>query len=249
MKAITLQQPWASLVAAGAMNIMTHTWQTEYRGRLAIHAGKQMPTRSHDSLELGDWLFRISNQDGWELWPPSTHDEFEGFQHLCHKLIQPPFGAIIATCELVDVAPIGGATDFRTGIVDGDEGDYPGRSVVVVHDDGVVMLDTADQHVIDITNQKVYNDFAPGRFAWILSDVKPVDAVRARGHGGLWNWELETAKEWVVMGYVYWESASPVSSFSTEKAAQEFCDKLKSLFSGAIFYVEECEHGIANHNH
>ncbi len=39
MKAITLTQPWASLVALGAKRIETRSWQTSYRGELAIHAG------------------------------------------------------------------------------------------------------------------------------------------------------------------------------------------------------------------
>jgi hypothetical protein len=215
MKAITLQQPWASLVAAGATNIVTQAWQTEYRGRLAIHAAGDIST---------DVRLRVLNQR-----VKSYNHSYEGGDSAILNALysagfkdtsQLPLGAVIATCELVDMAPIGGATDFRTGIVDGDEGDYPGRSVVVVHDDGVVLLDAADQHVIDITDQKPYNDFAPGRFAWILGDVKPVEErcplcwgegswphfmrqvcplckvkrvtapVPARGHSGLWDWEF-----------------------------------------------------------
>ncbi len=43
MKAITLTQPWATLVAIGAKKIETRSWQTHYRGVLAIHAAKTMP--------------------------------------------------------------------------------------------------------------------------------------------------------------------------------------------------------------
>ena len=43
MKAITLTQPWASLVAIGAKRIETRSWQTNYRGALAIHAAKGFP--------------------------------------------------------------------------------------------------------------------------------------------------------------------------------------------------------------
>lgn len=38
MKAITLTQPWATLVAIGAKKIETRSWSTSYRGPLAIHA-------------------------------------------------------------------------------------------------------------------------------------------------------------------------------------------------------------------
>ena len=40
MKAITLEQPFASLVSIGAKIIETRPWSTDYRGPLAIHAEK-----------------------------------------------------------------------------------------------------------------------------------------------------------------------------------------------------------------
>lgn len=40
MKAITLHQPWAEMVALGAKRIETRSWETRYRGPLAIHAGQ-----------------------------------------------------------------------------------------------------------------------------------------------------------------------------------------------------------------
>lgn len=43
MKAITLTQPWATLVAVGAKRIETRGWRTEYRGLVAIHAAKGFP--------------------------------------------------------------------------------------------------------------------------------------------------------------------------------------------------------------
>jgi hypothetical protein len=43
MKAITLTQPWATLVAIGAKRIETRSWPTEFRGEFAIHAAKGFP--------------------------------------------------------------------------------------------------------------------------------------------------------------------------------------------------------------
>jgi len=40
MKAISLHQPWASLIAIGAKEMETRHWTTEYRGPIAIHAAK-----------------------------------------------------------------------------------------------------------------------------------------------------------------------------------------------------------------
>lgn len=42
MKAITIKQPWASLIALGEKKIETRAWKTSYRGPILIHAGKQI---------------------------------------------------------------------------------------------------------------------------------------------------------------------------------------------------------------
>ena len=39
MKALTICQPWAELIAQGAKRVENRTWRTHYRGPLAIHAG------------------------------------------------------------------------------------------------------------------------------------------------------------------------------------------------------------------
>jgi hypothetical protein len=43
LKALTLWQPWASLVALGEKQIETRCWDTKYRGELAIHASANLP--------------------------------------------------------------------------------------------------------------------------------------------------------------------------------------------------------------
>jgi hypothetical protein len=44
IKAITLWNPWALLMAAGAKTIETRSWATGYKGPLAIHAAKKKDT-------------------------------------------------------------------------------------------------------------------------------------------------------------------------------------------------------------
>lgn len=39
MKAITVKQPWASLICSGLKNIENRTWKTKFSGRVLIHAG------------------------------------------------------------------------------------------------------------------------------------------------------------------------------------------------------------------
>jgi len=47
VKALTLTQPWASLVAAGDKSVETRSWSTRYRGPLAIHAARGRPTSAY----------------------------------------------------------------------------------------------------------------------------------------------------------------------------------------------------------
>lgn len=42
MKALSIRQPWANLIASGKKTIETRTWQTTYRGPLLIVAGKSI---------------------------------------------------------------------------------------------------------------------------------------------------------------------------------------------------------------
>lgn len=40
-KALSLWQPWATLIAVGAKEYETRSWTTDYRGSLVIHAAKR----------------------------------------------------------------------------------------------------------------------------------------------------------------------------------------------------------------
>jgi hypothetical protein len=71
-----------------------------------------------------------------------------------------PLGAVIATCRLVDCV----ATDSLRSL-------HRWRHLLTVDE-----LD--------------FGDFSPGRFAWVLDDVRPVEPpVPASGKQGLWVWE------------------------------------------------------------
>lgn len=38
MKALSIKQPWASLIAHGIKDVENRTWRTKFRGRIYIHA-------------------------------------------------------------------------------------------------------------------------------------------------------------------------------------------------------------------
>lgn len=59
MKAITIHQPWASLIAMGLKRFETRGWRTCYRGPLAIHASKNTDWLDLDKHGPGfDFLMR-----------------------------------------------------------------------------------------------------------------------------------------------------------------------------------------------
>jgi hypothetical protein len=94
MKAITLTQPWATLVAIGAKRIETRSWGTKYRGPLAIHAAKGW-TKEAVRLVLHEPFRSVLNKAGYQI-----------YSNL-------PRGCIVATCELVSVREI---NRYRMGI-------------------------------------------------------------------------------------------------------------------------------------
>ena len=65
MKAITLWQPWASLVAEGWKSIETRSWATRYRGLLAIHAGAKVDSRAcQENPEIAAFLKHFGHGSG-----------------------------------------------------------------------------------------------------------------------------------------------------------------------------------------
>lgn len=79
MKALSLIQPWASLVVMGAKKYETRSWNTSFRGRLLIHASKKKDPLSMNLCMIEPFYKHIGGLRGW------------------YDL---PFGAIIGECEL-----------------------------------------------------------------------------------------------------------------------------------------------------
>lgn len=82
IKALTLWQPYASLVARLAKKVETRSWATSYRGPLAIHAAVRECRREEITEAMAralDWHF------------PSLWADVDGL----------PYGRVVATCRLV----------------------------------------------------------------------------------------------------------------------------------------------------
>ncbi|AQG98669.1 hypothetical protein A9R05_07340 [Burkholderia sp. KK1] len=55
MKALSIRQPWAWLIVNGHKDIENRTWPTKFRGRVLIHASKEMTRAEYEDVE--DYLF------------------------------------------------------------------------------------------------------------------------------------------------------------------------------------------------
>lgn len=97
MRALSLTQPWASLVALGAKRIETRSWATSYRGRLLIHAAKGMgPVGGNRGLN-----HLVANEPFWSVLQAA------GCTFGRRAPSGLPFGAIVAVCDLVDCVSTG----------------------------------------------------------------------------------------------------------------------------------------------
>ena len=87
MKAITLYQPWATLVAIGAKKIETRSWRTNYLGPLAIHASKTFP----------GWARALCREE-----PFRSELAKAGYTNIDDL----PLGQVVAICKLYDCEEI-----------------------------------------------------------------------------------------------------------------------------------------------
>jgi activating signal cointegrator 1 len=112
VKALSLWQPWATLMAVDLKRNETRSWYTPYRGLLAIHAAKFWNSDLH-SMCLGH-PFRVSLESKW-----AGFDERARYCGL-------PAGAFVCVVRLLDCVQIT-AANAPAG-VERAFGDYtPGR--------------------------------------------------------------------------------------------------------------------------
>lgn len=149
MKTLTLTQPWAQLVANGSKKIETRSWSTKYRGPLAIHAAKGFPS----------WARKTCYD---RFFVEALFDDYDGrWQSL-------PTGAILATCELVEVVKI----NTR----------YASTTTKFVTFRGLQWSLGA--------RERAFGDFSINRYMWLLDDVEILpEPIPAKGALGLWEFE------------------------------------------------------------
>lgn len=184
MKALTVQQPWATLLATGRKRIETRSWKTKYRGPIAIHAAARISPvvnreilnqrfmRVHPVDSPIPWALHMAGYSTWgeDVRPPermrrSTDGDDKSL----------PLGKILAIAELVDVRPIVACSWNRAGWM--LENGWDGN--------GVNWWDG-----VSVTEDVPFGDWRPGRYAWLFKQVQELDVpIPAKGALSLWEWD------------------------------------------------------------
>lgn len=90
MKAITLHQPWASLLAVGPKKYETRSWKTKHRGWIAIHAAKRFDRLVMDACaKFNEELDEVGYRVGY---------------------VRPPLGAVVGVGKLFAIC----STEYAT---------------------------------------------------------------------------------------------------------------------------------------
>lgn len=162
MKALTIWQPWASLKACGAKKFETRSWETRYRGPIAIHAGKESYGPYACELPIGFTDAAVN-----AMWPGTTDPCV-----ITDNWDELPRGAIIATGELVACHRI---------VCHGGRG---------ISSQGPGWLET-ESGIYEPTDQELlFGDWTPGRYAWEIVNMRMLPwPIPAKGAQGLWNWD------------------------------------------------------------
>lgn len=145
--AITLTQPWASLVAVGAKHLETRGWYPRALRpgcRIAIHAAK-----------------------GW-----TAEDRW-----LC---TQEPFVSALRTAYRAGYFPFMDKPDSRL---------LPRGCVVALARYVRAHSTTTGELVFQLMlsdQERAFGNYAPGRWAWLLEDVRAIEPITVPGHLGIW---------------------------------------------------------------
>ena len=173
MMAVTLHQPWASLIATGLKTVETRSWpgRASLIGeRIAIHAGRRNTKAIREACVSLTPHAVVENpvfHDG-DIWV-NVRDAAAPDGVSVQRY---PLGVIVATARLKAVACVTVQQSKREGYV--------------------IAASIRETRARDYEVQvDPYGDFSPGRWLWFLDQIEPVSPpVPARGKQGFWDWRM-----------------------------------------------------------
>lgn len=186
MKAMSFWAPWGSLVANRIKVLETRPrrspWHAAIGQTVAVHQALR-PARDGECARGQVRIDALGNPYFW------LHDAFTEEQQIARGLppdgdllgFPMPLGAIVGTVGIVDVVPM--VDDrFARNVLDAG---HPRETKMALRRDDEPFI---HEQIIDVSDQRPYGDFAPGRWAIVLADAQAVHpAVPCRGRQGLWS--------------------------------------------------------------
>ena len=149
VRVLTVRQPWASLIALGVKTIETRPMPTKYRGWVAIHAAAADTDRTILDPAIAPAWDRLGDFIGGNA---------------------PVRGAVVAVARLIDCLPVVENP--------GDLYAVGGEGPCIIREGPSTLTyscgDIEDDDVADLDDQLLYGDFTPGRYGWLLTDVRPL---------------------------------------------------------------------------
>lgn len=166
VKAITILQPYASLILAGVKHYETRSWDTPYRGRIAIHSGKGKP------YECGaEFYDRASRLLGGR------------------EMEELPKGQVIAIATLNEIYRVTSNGQYGT-----PQEEKWMESGAALNPDGTPKRDKDGHRIgwmekpMPDEQEQYFGHFGVGFYAWELTDITPLPRpITYRGNQRIWE--------------------------------------------------------------
>jgi activating signal cointegrator 1 len=208
VKALSLHQPWATLIAIGAKRLETRGyWPYTHRGDLAIHAARRW-TRDLRALCEQDPFRRALTPEALRHWPGIPGDRAVEGRKALHQYLHNagtprgiPLGALVARSQLNNV--------LRTEALTAPCGGCKGRGRIEGDGPGAGPCPLCGGRPLLEPQERAFGNFAPGRRAL---DLGPTVAIRQpidyRGQRGLFDLDATTAHQVTITAPLPWEHCS-----------------------------------------
>lgn len=175
IKALTITQPYATLIAIKAKRFETRSWSTSYRGPLAIHAATTLAgvggKRAYKELCTQEPFRSVLNEYSAQL----------DINDLTKLLL--PRGVVVAVANLVTCVYI---PPLPNHVVDSKTR----RQVEQI----------AQKYGVPPEEPELsFGDYTPGRYVWVLENVRALDdPVFTAGKQSLWDWTIPDSIKLVI---------------------------------------------------
>jgi hypothetical protein len=175
-RAISLHQPWASLVALGIKRYETRSWSTKFRGKLLICSAKKYPVTVDLMKSAGliwseypelfpedmggkasEAQIELVKQLGWQWRNPK--ERLMGIHWYANSSPYFHTGRVLCVVDLVDCLKM--------------ESHPP-------HKENIILEDVPEL-------EQLCGDWQAGRYAWELTNLMPLlEPIPIKGKQGLW---------------------------------------------------------------